>query len=471
MKVILAGYNLDTEVIKELRKGKEVPAATPETISAAYARISRDKRPVDELRAVARREVEKARQSNRKIIFSMGHHSIAEHAVFNFDIMGVSRLAIEELERFRLCSYTEKSQRYQKLENNFVIPEEIKGTEFEKEFVGIIRTQNEFYQRLCEEIEEEDARYITGLATEGQLGLTINARNLELLVRRFASHELKEVQNLGKEMFKAVEKIAPSIILFTEANDFDQKTYPALREYFQGLEGSRREEKGLEGKGEVQLVDYTPEADVKVVASLMHTSTDLPYKECLKKAKAMSLEEKKEVVKTACQHLELYDAVLREFEHVDLTYNLIISAAGFGQLKRHRIATLTYQKYTPRLGVTLPKTIKDREEFMRIVEQTDKVYERINQKLPAVAPYILTNAHRRRVLLKINARELYHMARLREDKAAQWDIRERTSEMVNLAKAVMPLTFLFISGKDQYPKIYQEIFGHPPKVIEVQLPT
>jgi len=104
MKVILAGYNVDSEVIDELKRNNPPRNdVTPETLSASYARISRDPRPVNELRAVARAEVEKARRSNRKIIFKMGHHSVAEHAVFNFDIIGLSRLATEEIEKFRLC--------------------------------------------------------------------------------------------------------------------------------------------------------------------------------------------------------------------------------------------------------------------------------------------------------------------------------------------------------------------------------
>lgn len=75
MKVILAGYNLDSEVIEAL-KGTSPPRAdvTPETLSAAYARISRDPRPVYELRRAAREEVERARRSNQIIIFKMGHH-------------------------------------------------------------------------------------------------------------------------------------------------------------------------------------------------------------------------------------------------------------------------------------------------------------------------------------------------------------------------------------------------------------
>ena len=123
MKIILAGYNLDYETIREFQNlNPEMQNLTPETVSAAYARISRSPKPVDELRAVARQEVEKARQSNRNIVFEMGHSSIAEHAVFNIDVIGVSRLLVEEIEKFRLCAYTEKSQRYVLLEDDFVIP-------------------------------------------------------------------------------------------------------------------------------------------------------------------------------------------------------------------------------------------------------------------------------------------------------------------------------------------------------------
>src|SRR3989339_1462261 len=144
MKIILAGYNVDTEVLEDLKKtSRPRQDVTPETLSASYARISRDPRPIDELRAAARQEVEKSRKSNSAIIFKMGHHSIAEHAVFNFDIIDVSRLALEEIEKFRLCSYTEKSQRYQKLEDNYLVPDEIKGTKLEGLFVDTIKQQNE----------------------------------------------------------------------------------------------------------------------------------------------------------------------------------------------------------------------------------------------------------------------------------------------------------------------------------------
>ena len=51
MKVYLAGFNVDTEVLRQLEeKGGKRTDITPEVLSAAYARISRDPRPINEIR-------------------------------------------------------------------------------------------------------------------------------------------------------------------------------------------------------------------------------------------------------------------------------------------------------------------------------------------------------------------------------------------------------------------------------------
>src|SRR5512137_2222779 len=140
MRVLLAGYNVDSSVLDELKRGSPPRNdVTPETLSASYARISRDPRPVDELRAAARAEVDRARRSNEAIIFKMGHHSVAEHAVFNFDVIGVSRLAIEEIERFRLMSFTEKSQRYITLGEDFVAPEDVRRAGHKTHYVKTVK--------------------------------------------------------------------------------------------------------------------------------------------------------------------------------------------------------------------------------------------------------------------------------------------------------------------------------------------
>ena len=368
MKVYLAGYNVDTKVLEELQKetGKRQDL-TPEVISAAYARISRDPRPINEIREEARKEVERSRKSNSTIIFKMGHHSVAEHAIFNLDVLGVSRYAMEELEKFRLCSYTEKSQRYITLDKDFVIPAEIKGTDLEKVFADMIHEQNQAYSKLFEKLKEyifkkhaelaknpkkynllegwakEDARYITSLATESQVGQTINARNLELMLRRFASYPLDEVKKLGRIIYDQIAEVAPSIVIFNQENDRDRKTYPELKNLAAKLIKEATESAASKSNQEVQLVEFTKDADILTAAVLLHNSSALSYEQCKAIVTNLSKEKKKEIFKTAWRNMQFYDSMLREFEYVNLTFNIVLSAACFGQLKRHRMSTITAQ--------------------------------------------------------------------------------------------------------------------------------
>jgi flavin-dependent thymidylate synthase len=254
MKVTIAGYNIDKSLIEKL---PDQNIATPETISAAYARISRDPRDVPELRAEARKQVEKTRKSNQAIVFGMGHHSVAEHAYFNFDILGISRLALEELEARRIGSaYTEKSQRYITLEGDFVTPTEFKKDDKET-FKKLVEHQNNFYLQNLEKLTQyqyevnptlaekaraaskkkvpnrmnsakntlegwakEDARYALSLATQAQLGLSFNARTLEHAIRTMRYSELAESRELSQKLFDTTKEIAPSLIILTDPDEF-----------------------------------------------------------------------------------------------------------------------------------------------------------------------------------------------------------------------------------------------------------
>jgi flavin-dependent thymidylate synthase len=493
MRVLLAGYNVDAAVLDELKKTSGPREdVTPETLSASYARISRDPRPADELRSVARAEVARARRSNETIIFKMGHHSVAEHAVFNFDIIGVSRLAIEEIERFRLCSFTEKSQRYIALGNDFVIPAEIRGAGQETLFVRTVRAQNALYHKLLKKLKpyvfdnnrklasdpkthgildgwaKEDARYAVSLATEGQLGLTINARNLEFLLRRFAAKERAEIREINEALYRLAKEVAPSIILFTEPSDFDARTYGDIREEAGEFAAFKTGRKGRKPEiGDVRLVDSTPLGDQKILAAVLHTVSRQPHVRCLERVKAMTRSEKAGLVRKAFRHMEFYDFPLREFEHADLVYDLVISASCFAQLKRHRMATLTTQDYDPSLGVTIPPSVRAigaEKDFLEIISRTEEAYEVLKKKVGRASDYVLTNAHRRRALLKLNIRELYHVSRLREDATAQWEIRRVTAEMSRLARRRMPLAAILLGAKDAYADVYTGVFGIPPKV-------
>ncbi|MDP2854776.1 MAG: FAD-dependent thymidylate synthase [Smithellaceae bacterium] len=482
MNILLAGYNIDYDLIRELQEKSGLKQdITPETISAAYARISRSPKSVDELRADAVAYVDKARKSNRNIVFEMGHSSVAEHAVFNIDIIGVSRLLVEEIEKFRLCSYTEKSQRYVLFDKDFVVPDEIAEAGLKNLFVETVQMQNHFYHQLYDELRpyvfeqnkelaenpanksmlegwaKEDARYAISLATETQLGMTINARNLELMLRRLSALPLAEARLFSEKLYAATKDIAPSLIRYTQATEYDRLTRQNLREFCEGYTG-KKESRSSEA---VRLVWATPDADIKAAAALLFSSSGLGYDHCLREAKRMSLREAKALFKTAFAHIQAYDTVLRELENIDLQFELIMSASCFAQLKRHRMATIVSQDYDPALGVTVPPAVRAigrQKEFMMMIKKTNSVHELIKQRNPGAAAYVLTNAHRKRVFMKLNARELYHLARLRADTHAQWDIRHLSEKMLKQARKVMPQTLMMACGKDGFASQQKKIF-------------
>jgi len=113
------------------------------------------------------------------------------------------------------------------------------------------------------------------------------------------------------------------------------------------------------------------------------------------------------------------------------------------------------------LGVTIPDAVRRvglQKEFREVIKKTNEAYFQIKQKKPLTAQYILTNAHRKRVLMKLNARELYHLARLRTDAHAQWDIRELSEKMLKAARKVMPQTLIMACGKDSFDKLHKSHF-------------
>ncbi|MCK9573650.1 MAG: FAD-dependent thymidylate synthase, partial [Candidatus Omnitrophica bacterium] len=224
---------------------------------------------------------------------------------------------------------------------------------------------------------------------------------------------------------------------------------------------------------EVELVEFPRAGDKLILAALLHTSDNLSYEQCKNIAAKLNKAQSEKLFKASWQNMQFYDSMLREFEYVNFTFNIILSAACFGQLKRHRMSTITAQAYDPNLGITIPQSIKEtgmEKYFREIVDKTNEVYAAINKENPLVASYILTNAHRKRVLMRLNLRELYHIARLREDAHAQWDIQNVSRLMSKEVKKIMPLASSLLCGKDKYSETYQDIFGHLPKITQAALP-
>jgi flavin-dependent thymidylate synthase len=471
MEVILAGYNVD----RELLTGSPPPdpeALTPETLSAAYARVSRDPRPIPELRADARQDVVRARRSNRQIVFGFGHASVAEHAVFNLDVLGVSRVALEALEATRLGSYTEKSQRYIRLEDDFALPAEIAEAGLAEPFRRLVRAQQEAYRRAHEVLESragaetahEDARYCLGLSATGQVGVTLNARSLEATVRRLAADPRAEVRELSGALHAAVAGVAPSLVRYTEPTPLRAETPDCLAALLHAW-GADAPQPSDAPDGPVRLIAVTPEAEERVLAALVHGCTAVSFADALDRVRRLSPDRRRALGEESLRRLAAHEAPLRAFELADVAFEIALSASAFAQLKRHRMATLLPQAYDPRLGVTVPPSFEAAglaDLLRQVAAASAALHAEIAGRAPAAAVYALTNAHRRRVLFQANVRELYQLARLRLDPHAQWDIRHLAEEMIAQARERLPLLLMLAAGREDFERARREALDAPP---------
>jgi len=477
-QVQLGGYNVDADQLRRLIADRPAaePPLTPESVAAAYARLSRRDDTLAELRAEAVRDVAKARASMTSIVHLMGHQAISEHAVFNLDFNFVTRLGMELIETHRLAAYTERSQRYVKFGDDYLLPPEIAAAGLGDDFAALYRqmfqTYEELYAQLrpyfverggdpallkkseltaLENLAKEDARYAFGLAVQTALGGTFNARELELLVRRLLSSPLWEARDIGGQIKAQVQPLAPSLIKYCDPCDYFAELPDAARAVAAGLPREAPDE----NPPRVALVHATPETDEHVLAALLYTGGAGSIVYCMNLARGMSADEKLHAYRALVAQRQTHDNVSRHFELPRFVFDLNVSASLYAQLKRHRLTTQLVADYDPALGITVPPSIEaiGRVAALRAVaEHAAALHERVLAETgcaPAAA-YCLTNAHRRRVLVTMNLRELHHFAKERMAAFAQWDIRETAVLMADAVREVAPLTGRLLVGKDNY---------------------
>jgi flavin-dependent thymidylate synthase len=458
MKVEIAGYNLDYSQIQKLENQQQ---ATPETISAAYARISRSSKSVGELRKESLADVEKARSSNQNIVFEMGHASVAEHAVFNFDITGISRLLVEDIQRSRLASFTEKSQRYVTLKGDYLLPAEIAGTKLESEYQEVIASQNELYNTLYKKgiahlksvgfdgslnelrgKAKEDARYVLALATQTQFGMTINARSLERLLQRLDKNELAEAAELKEALYSQAIKIAPSLVRYTKCEECEKLYFAKLPEFDCPVTTKQ-----------VELVHISKDAEDKILSGMIFENSGSDLYSIWQQVQKLKAEQKAEIFEQMFCGMKPWQRTPRAFELVNLTFSLLISSSCFGQLKRHRMSTILRSNYQPDNGYVIPPLIEEiggKSLILPVMQKTEILYHKLEDHQPGLGSYILTNSHRLPVIFKANLRELYHFSRLRSDAHAQWEIREISQQIDSIIQSELPNAGKMIMGKDEF---------------------
>ena len=140
-----------------------------------------------------------------KHLYKNGHHSVFEHIYFTFKIEGISRACSHQLVRHRMCSFTQRSQRYCSEDNfKYVTPPTLDRCIFD----GDMATVQDWYDdyKSVYDTPNEDARYILPNACCTDLYLSCNLRELiHIANERLCARAQWEIRELAKQMVALVE--------------------------------------------------------------------------------------------------------------------------------------------------------------------------------------------------------------------------------------------------------------------------
>ena len=140
-----------------------------------------------------------------KFLYKNGHDSVFEHVCFTFYIGGISRVCSHQLVRHRMCSFTQRSQRYcDEKRADFVMPDELWDS---KTYNNALDEASAVYDDLVRlGFPKEDARYILPNATCTDLYMSFNLRQLiHIANERLCKDAQWEIRELVEKMCGLVD--------------------------------------------------------------------------------------------------------------------------------------------------------------------------------------------------------------------------------------------------------------------------
>ena len=444
---------------------------TEEQIAVTFAMTSRSPEPFDEI--ATRVTAESAADFNERWVVGYGHSSVAEHAVLHLAVENVSRLACDTLEDNRLASYTEKSSRYQVIDlENFHIPTELDAVpSLRAEYVAACRTLFDAYHQLLDGVldhlrrtrpqrdNERNSAYslrlrrlatdacraILPAATLTNVGITANARTLEHAITKLMSSALSEERDTGAELRDQGRSITPTLVKYADHN-----AYLAQRRSIPPGETDSASTQDVDTC--VTLLDYDRDAVRKLAAALLfHNGGD--YADAIIQSNATTPEEQLDIINAAVRSIGPHDAPPREFELAGYTFEFTFDYGALREFRRHRMQTYLSQPLTVANGSALPSLIRyaDMEGiFNDAIAAAERAFHTLHGHSPALAQYLVTHAHRQRVLSRLSLRECYHLFKLRASRGAHESIRRPVTEAMRQAVAVQPELFRHLQLRD-YP--------------------
>lgn len=389
-----------------------------------------------------------------KAVVGFGHKSITEHDYLVFALEDVTPIVEQFIIGYRLTSFTIKSRRNVDFRNvGFYVPDF-------KDEVGDVLANNrelkqvyrEYMQSLFnkygdlvdESLPIEDCRYILPYSYHSNIIMGCDANELANMVSDMLYGKISkitEIKKLGEKLFDLIREYVPYLAAPIEKESKNS----AYGDFLAFLENELAKVNAPKARllDKVYMVDYTKDADIKVLVSAIMGRFQLTYDESIKVLN--QLIQSDESIKNNIMQGIILSKQQRELEQVIYTFQAPISLAVLTHITRHRMHSLIVPEFTTfdLKNYVTPDSILagHKAEFDEIFEKNVEMREKFSQMgvRDEDLVYFLLSGNACNITTTMNARTLEWISRMRCCNKAQWEIRGLVNQMVAYAKGVSPL--------------------------------
>ncbi len=389
-----------------------------------------------------------------KVFFEYGDDSVAQLGGVHLACEQASNLLTKVLEWGRLMAYLEQSTRYIAYDARIggryryhrdpeVLMSNL-GTRYVGDMDRLFDTYAELLPRLQDHFREvhpkseadsdfvyrqairakafDALRGILPAAALSNVGIYGTGQAYEMLLLRMRAHPLPEARAYADLMLTELRKVIPSFLKRVDLEDrgvawstYLETNQSAMDELSERLFPVAAT--AVDDAPTVELVDFDPDGEIKLVTSMLYPSTNLPEAQIEQRVRTMTTEERLEVVRTYTgDRTNRRHKPGRGLERTFYRFDVLSDYGAFRDLQRHRMLTIEWQRLTPHHGYARPEAVElagEKGAFDEAMDRSANLYDALADRYPQQASYAVSLAYRVRYVMQMNAREAMHLIELR----------------------------------------------------------
>ena len=388
-----------------------------------------------------------------RVFFDYGDDSVAQLGGVHLACEQASNLLTKVLEWGRLMAYLEQSTRYIAYDARiggryrFYRDPEVLGSSLGTRYVGDMDRLFDTYGELLPVLQDwfrgqypkdpddsdfvyrqavrakafDALRGILPAASLSNVGIYGTGQAYEQLLLRMRAHPLPEARTYADLMLGELRKVIPSFLKRVDLEDrgvawshYLSSTADAMED----LAGRLFPGGGtIDAAPVVTLTDFDPDAEVKLVASMLYPYVDRPERQVEATVRAMGADERLAVVRAYVgERANRRHKPGRALERPFYRFDVLADYGAFRDLQRHRMLTIEWQRVTPHHGYTRPGAVDEAgaaPRFDEAMERSAALYDALAETFPDQASYAVSLAYKVRFMINLNARSAMHLIELR----------------------------------------------------------